>query len=325
MPPPLVSIVTPCYNAAPWLAAALDSALAQTYRPLEIIAVDDGSTDATPAILTDYASRHPDTLRVLTQPNRGQCAAANAGLAVSKGHYIKFFDADDLLSPDAVATQISALACKPRHLAYGTWGRFRTKPEETKFTPHPGWHDSDSPLDWLCETWGDTEPMYQCALWLIPRPLIDAAGGWDERLSLINDFEFFTRLVLASAGIVHTPAARLHYRSGLPGSLSGQKSRRAWESAVLSTRLGTGNVLARENTPRTRRLSANLLQQLVFSLYPAHPDLHRPLLDEIAALGGSDLHPGGGRTFRLLARTLGWRFALHVRRLAAHFRGTIKT
>ena len=203
----LVSIVIPCYNAAPWLPAALDSALAQTHRPLEIIAVDDGSTDATPAILADYAARHPGILRVLTQPNRGQCAAANAGLAVSNGHYIKFFDADDLLSPDAVAAQLSALARKPRHLAYGAWARFHADPADANFTPRPGWHDSDSPLDWLCETWADTEPMYQCALWLVPRALLDQVGGWDERLSLINDFEFFPRRGLATHGNGHTPPA----------------------------------------------------------------------------------------------------------------------
>lgn len=315
MPPPLVSIVIPCYNAAPWLPAALGSALAQTHRPLEIIAVDDGSTDDTPAILADYAARHPATLRVLTQPNRGQCAAANAGLAVSKGHYIKFFDADDLLSPDAVAVQLAALAGKPRHLAYCAWGRFHANPAETHFTPHPGWHDSDSPLDWLCETWADTEPMYQCALWLIPRSLLDQAGGWDERLSLINDFEFFTRLVLSSEGIVHTPAAKLYYRSGLPGSLSAQKSRRAWESAILSTRLGTGHVLARENSRRTRRLSANMLQKLVYTLYPAHRDFARELLCEINRLGGSRLPPDGGPALKLLARLAGWRIALHTHAL----------
>lgn len=311
----LVSIVIPCFNAARWLPAALDSALAQSYRPLEIIAVNDGSTDTTSAILADYQARHPDIFRILTQPNCGQCVAVNAGLAESTGCYIKYFDADDLLSPNAVAVQVAALAGRPRHLAYGAWGRFFVDPAETKFDPRPGWHDSNSPLDWICETWADTEPMYQCGLWLIPRALLDQVGGWDERLSLINDFEFFPRLVLASNGIVHTPAARLYYRSGLPGNLSGQKTRRAWESAVLSTRLATGLVRQREDSARTRRLTANLLQQLVYSLHPDHPDLVTGLLTEIRTLGGASVLPGGGRTFQLLARILGWRAALGLRRL----------
>ena len=312
---PLVSIVIPCYNAAHCLPAALDSVLAQSHSLLEIIVVDDGSTDDSPSILATYASRHSSILQTRTQPNRGQCAAVNAGLAASTGDYIKFFDADDLLAPDAIAVQVAALGGKPRHLAYGAWGRFHGDPALTTFHPHPGWHNSNTPLDWLCETWDDTEPMYQCGLWLIPRGLLNQIGGWDERLSLINDFEFFTRLVLASDGIVHTPAAKLYYRSNQPGSLSAQKSRKAWESAVLSTRLAVDHLLATADTLETRRLSANMLQKLLYSFYPEHADLRSQLVARITALGGSDLTPGGGAGFQKLARFTGWRFAARVRYL----------
>jgi GT2 family glycosyltransferase len=312
---PLVSIVIPCHNGARWLPATLDSALAQTHRPLEIIAVDDGSTDETPAILTDYRTRHPAVVRIHRQPNAGAAAARNHGLGQARGEFVKFLDADDLLSPESVAAQVAALANKPRHLAHGVWGRFHDDPASTRFTPHPGWHDSDSPPDWICETWSDTEPMYQCGLFLMPRPVLDAAGGWDERLSLIDDFEFFTRLVLASDGIAHTPSAKLHYRSGLPGSLSAQTSRRAWESAHLSTLLACRHLLARENSLRTRRVAADICQNLVHALYPAHPDLVAGLSAEIRRLGGSRLHPGGGPSFRFLARVLGWRAALRLRKM----------
>ena len=153
--PPRVSIVIPCFNAARWVSASLDSALAQTYENVEIIAIDDGSTDETPTILAHYREKHG--IRVLTQPNRGPSVANNAGFAESTGDYIKFFDSDDLLSPDAVSSQVTALAAHPGRLAYGAWGRFQGDPLTTRFTPHPGWHDSDSPVDWLCETWADTE------------------------------------------------------------------------------------------------------------------------------------------------------------------------
>jgi glycosyltransferase involved in cell wall biosynthesis len=313
---PLVSIVIPCFNAARWLPAALGSALAQTHRPLEIIAVDDGSTDDTPSILADHAARHPEILHVRTQPNRGQCVAANRGLADARGDYVKFFDADDLLSPDAVAIQVAALlAAPPGRLAYGAWSRFQSDPSEARFVSRPGWHDSDRPVDWICETWADAEPMYQCALWLIPRALLGKAGYWNGELSLINDFEFFTRLVLASDGIVHTPGARLYYRSGLPGSLSAQKSRRALESGCLSTRLAVQHLLRAEDSPRSRAAAAGVLQSFAWSFYPLHPDLYRPLLAEAARLGGSPLRPGGGRAFRFLCRLLGPLTALRLRHL----------
>lgn len=302
------------FNAERWLPSALDSALAQTYPHREIIVVNDGSTDGTGAVLETYAQKHD--LRVITQPNRGQCAALNRGLAEARGDYVKFFDSDDILSPDFVATQVAALAGRTDRLAYGTWGRFYTDPSEARFTPHPGWHDSDSGLDWLVETWTDTEPMYQCALFLIPRTLLLRTGGWDERLSLINDFEFFTRVILQSGGLVFTPGVRLYYRSGLPGSLSQTKSRRALESARLSTELAIRHVLAAEDSPRTRRVSANMLQAFVHTFYPDHPDLWRPLLAEIRRLGGATVQPGGGSAFCTLCRFAGWRAALRLRKLA---------
>jgi len=314
---PLVSIIIPAFKAEPFIDAALASARAQTSPELEIIVVDDASPDGTAGRVASHAAADP-RVRLLRLPvNRGQCAAANHGLAHARGNFIKFFDADDLLSPDFISAQLAALRDRPLHLAYGTWGRFFQDPAEAVFTPHPGWHDSNSPLEWLLETWHDTEPMYQCALFLIPRRLLDLTGGWDERLSLINDFEFFSRLVLTSDGIAFTSDARLFYRSGLQGSLSNLKSRKGCESACLSTLLGTRHLLNREDSLRTRRASADMLRANVHVFYPLFPDLLTPVEAEITRLGGSRLRPQGGRAFRMISRLLGWRVALRIRRAVA--------
>lgn len=311
MSAPLVSIIIPCHNAGPWLAATLESALGQTWPQKEIIVVDDGSQDNSVTVATGFG---PRGVRLVTQPNQGASVARNHGLRLATGAFIQFLDADDLLSPTSVATQVKALQDHPDCLAFGRWDRFHTDPSTAVFTPHPGWHDSPG-LAWIKETWLDTEPMYQCGMFLIPRPLLERVGGWDERLSLIDDFEFFTRLALASNGLVFTPDAQLFYRSGLPGSLSGHKSRRAWESAILSTNLAVEQLLARENTPETRRLSANMLQKLLYGFYPEHADLRQSLDAQVARLGGSTLAPGGGAGFQQLAKLTGWRFASRVRHL----------
>lgn len=316
---PRVSIIIPCHNAAAWLGPTLDSAFAQTWPNKEIILIDDGSTDDSLALARRF---EPRSVRVFTQENRGQCAACNHGLALARGDFVKFFDADDLLSPEAVAIQVEALRQRPGCIAYGEWARFHSDPAEARFVPRAGWHDA-APVDWLVETWADAQPMMQCAQFLVPRELLGRTGGWDERLSLINDFEFFSRVALASAGIVFTPGARLYYRSELSGSLSRQRTASAWQSAYLSTILGTAHLLASEDSTRTRTAASTMLQGLVYSMYPNMPNLTADLERRIAALGGSALAPLGGRGFRAARRLFGWKAARWMQYCAGKYPGPL--
>ncbi|HET7175337.1 MAG TPA: glycosyltransferase family 2 protein [Gammaproteobacteria bacterium] len=104
-----VSVVMPCYNAAPWLEAAVDSVLGQTHGDFELLAVDDGSTDATPRILAD-AARRDNRVRVLGGgKNAGIVAALNQGLDQARGDYIARMDADDIALPARFARQIRFL------------------------------------------------------------------------------------------------------------------------------------------------------------------------------------------------------------------------
>lgn len=102
---PRVSAILAVYNGAAYLREALDSMLGQSTPPDEVIVVDDGSTDETPAILQSYGDR----IRVLVQPNRGQGAALAMGVAVATGTIIGFNDADDLWTPDKQRIQLAAL------------------------------------------------------------------------------------------------------------------------------------------------------------------------------------------------------------------------
>jgi hypothetical protein len=149
----------------------------------------------------------------------------------------------------------------------------------------------------------------------VPASLVRSAGGWHEPLSLINDFEFFSRMVLASPGVAHVPEARSYYRSGIGGSLSGQRSARAWQSAFESVRLGTARLLSVEDSPRTRHACANVWRNLTFDAYPdAPPELRREGEQRVAALGEKLGRPAAGPWFTFAARLLGWKAA---RRLQA--------
>ena len=109
----LVSVIIPAYNYAHFLPFALESALSQKRVELEIIVVDDGSTDDTSGVLEYYQSRNPHRMRVLCQNNQGLSAARNAGLDISNGEYLVFLDADDMLLQNALASQRDMFCAHP--------------------------------------------------------------------------------------------------------------------------------------------------------------------------------------------------------------------
>ena len=102
---PLVSVCIPCYNNAPHVAQAVESALAQTHVPLEVVVVDDGSSDNSVEVLRGFGDR----IIFEAGPNRGACAARNRALALSHGEYVNFLDADDLLVPHKIEAQLPFL------------------------------------------------------------------------------------------------------------------------------------------------------------------------------------------------------------------------
>jgi glycosyltransferase involved in cell wall biosynthesis len=116
----LVSIVIPVYNRAAMLREAVDSVLAQTWRPIEIIIVDDGSTDDTPAVVAELCRCHSDIVRALRQSNAGPGVARQLGLEDARGEFVQFLDSDDLLLPPKFALQIAGLRSDPEaDIAYG--------------------------------------------------------------------------------------------------------------------------------------------------------------------------------------------------------------
>src|ERR1700739_1031893 len=120
---PLVSILIPAYNSGQWIGDTLCSAIAQTWKPKEIIVLDDGSTDRTLEVARQFESKG---VQVFTQANQGAAATRNAAFKLSHGDYIQWLDADDLLSPDKIARQMTVaeqLANKLTLLSCG-WSSF---------------------------------------------------------------------------------------------------------------------------------------------------------------------------------------------------------
>jgi glycosyltransferase involved in cell wall biosynthesis len=113
---PRVSVVIPTYNRASFVREAIDSVLAQTFTDFELIVIDDGSTDDTPAVLAPYGNR----IRYIRQENRGEGMARNAGLAVATGEWVSFLDSDDLMLPDNLSALVALVDARPEiDVAYG--------------------------------------------------------------------------------------------------------------------------------------------------------------------------------------------------------------
>lgn len=306
---PRVSLIIPAFNAAQHIDACIASVLAQSMNDYEIVVVDDGSTDATGEIVRAISDRR---IRLVTQENRGQSAALNRGVSESRGNFIKFLDADDWINPPHVEAQLEALEGTTDAVASCRWGYFVDEPARPQVRPEHTNKDYDDPMEWLVDSLSLDEGMMGGWMWLIPRAVWDKSGGWDERLSLNNDFDFSIRLLLRSSGIRFATDAVYSYREGLGGALSTTRGRSALESAFATTSSGCRNLLDRENSERVRRLCADRWQRWIYAFYPSHPDLVAGAEAEVAKLGGSGLQIEGGRILQALVPLLGWK---KVRRL----------
>jgi glycosyltransferase involved in cell wall biosynthesis len=184
----LVTTIIPVFNRPAMLGEAVASVLAQTYRPLEIVIVDDGSTDGTPAAARALADDHQE-IRVIQRPNGGAGAARESGRAVARGEFIQHLDSDDLLLPRKFELQVAALrANADAGAAYG-WTRFRHA--DGSLEPRP-WKRSGERIGtmfpaMLGSRWWDTPtPLYRASL-------LERAGSWLP-LRIEEDWEYDARI-----------------------------------------------------------------------------------------------------------------------------------
>jgi glycosyltransferase involved in cell wall biosynthesis len=201
--PVRVSAVTPVYNRAAYLAEALDSALAQAWDGLEVVVVDDGSTDATPDVLARYGDR----IRTHRQPNAGQSAAWNRCLEMARGEYVAFLDSDDAWLPGKLARQVPLLdADRGAALLYAgvvyVDGKGAPLPNArgAKRTP-----SGEVLRDLLADNFMRTPTV------IARREALLAAGGFRPELSHGNDWDMWLRIA-TRARVILDPVPSARYR-----------------------------------------------------------------------------------------------------------------
>jgi glycosyltransferase involved in cell wall biosynthesis len=308
---PLVSVIIPCRNGAAWLGDAIDSCLGQSWKHLEIIVVDDASTDGSRDVAACYRDRG---IVALDSPRRGAAAARNTGLQRARGEFIQFLDADDVLDPEKIRVQIERLTDAPAGaVASGAWARFRQHPREAVFAAEPVWRDFLAPGEFLVASWLGGGMMANFA-WLSPRAVLERAGPWDETLSLVDDGEYFCRVLLAASAIVFCANARGFYRSTAAPGLSRRRDRAALVSGFAAIDLSCRRLLQRYSSPAAQRACATNYLRFAYDAYPDAHDLVAVAERRARELGGSELRPGGGRAFQLLVKGFGWKFGKHCQR-----------
>jgi peptidoglycan/xylan/chitin deacetylase (PgdA/CDA1 family) len=183
---PLVSVVVPAFNAEPTLAVALDSLAAQTQRDWEAIVVDDGSTDATAALVARRAAADP-RLRLVRQANGGVSAARNAGIALARAPWLAFLDADDWLVPEAFETLLDALRARPElDGVHCGWTRIAPDGREAhEICPC----DDERMFAWHAHNCG-----FAIHAVMVRRELVERAGGFDPSLTTCEDWDLWMRL-----------------------------------------------------------------------------------------------------------------------------------
>ncbi|MCA1786137.1 MAG: glycosyltransferase, partial [Desulfobacteraceae bacterium] len=230
-PSPQISVIIPTFNRAWVLAKAIDSVLAQTFVPKEIIVVDDGSTDETGQLLAAYGDR----IRVFTQPNKGVSAARNLGIRHSCGEYIALLDSDDLWEPEKLACQAAFFTSHPRVMICQTeeiWirkGR-RVNPMQK--------HQKPSGMIF--------EPsLHRCLVSpsavMMKKKIFDVKGMFNEDFPVCEDYDLWLRISVDMPVYLIEKPLTVKY-GGHDDQLSASHSQDRYRIACLLALIGSGSL-----------------------------------------------------------------------------------
>ena len=224
---PLVSVLMPLYNKSAYIADAIESVLNQTYPTIELIIIDDGSTDDGLNIATRYIS---EKVFVYSQDNQGASAARNAAFKKCKGEFIQYLDSDDLLHPEKVNEQMKRVKDSSLTIATSHWQYFVDNTISEKQGNSTLFRDFDNVTDFLLKTMYQGFPIHS---WLIPRLIVEKAGNWDEKISIFDDKDFIMRVISVSECVKFCHLSYCYYR--MPQNnrhLSAQRDRLALLGAL---------------------------------------------------------------------------------------------
>lgn len=229
----LVSIIIPLYNKENYIEETLNSVLNQSYQNWECIIVDDHLTDSSRDKIKKFLSDIRFTL--IINPKKGASAARNIGIKHSKGKYVQFLDADDLISKDKLKEQLELFQSSDKlSIATCRWGRFDKQYElYENLESYSNFEEIPPFLNSLISSKG----YFPQNAYLFPQKILQISGPWNENLTLNDDGEFVMRVLTHCNKVLFAPNPVAWYRTATGNNLSSFKKSNAVEKAVYSWQL----------------------------------------------------------------------------------------
>ncbi|MDP2832087.1 MAG: glycosyltransferase [Pseudomonadota bacterium] len=245
----LVSVVMHCYNAAPHIAEAIQSVMGQSYSEVELIVVDDGSTDRSVDIVSQLMREHPGRIRQLFTSRLGPYPARNHGLRSAGGAFVAFLDADNGWLPETLEKLHHALSAGGAEMAYCGWQNLG---EGGSLEPNiPPEYEKGDPVESFLRACPC--PLHAA---LLKRSVVDRIGGFSERRYSSMDYDYWLRVLARARNIVLVPEAMAFSRR----SGQGQIAVAAWRH-VLDT-LAAQNDFIRANPRLVAHIPPRRLREL---------------------------------------------------------------
>ncbi|MEJ8800540.1 glycosyltransferase family 2 protein [Pontibacter sp. H249] len=308
---PLVTIIIPVYNSEKYIHDTISSCLSQTYSNLEILIVNDGSKDNSEQVIMQFSDSR---IKYYLIPNSGPCYARNFGIEKATGELVQFLDADDILDSEKIGQQVKMYQLHgDRYVYSGVMGHIlgNQKQLEEGFTFY---YKNLEVAEYFHQMFDHFGKYYTTGMWLLPMKLIQETHGWDEKVLINNDGEYFSRVILHSEGIVFCPGSVFYYRRDVPMSVSKRfVSKQVFESWLYSYSCYVKGFKTQLDNDSARELGRKALSVYYCNSYPNYPDLLQNCKQQIRQLGYKSPAAYGGASFRWLSQLIGVDNALRIR------------
>ena len=319
----LVSVIIPAFNAEKYIVDCIDAVLMQTHANLEVIIVNDGSTDRTSYLINQYKD---ERLIIVNQENKGCSSAKNTGLHRANGAFIQYLDADDILSINKIEQQVKSLQNLDNSIAV-----CKTLIIQDNINQVIGEVDTEliksegSGIEFLLRLLGGSgvSGMVQPNAYLITRNIANKIGGWNEKISPSpdEDGEYFARALCCADKVIFTDGINYYRKSLNSSSLSNHYSFERAVNLLKTVDLKFQHIFKFEKSKRTKKLYQLNISQVAYQFGVQYPKLIDYSLQKIQDNQMNTLRIQNPWLFKFLSYFIGFKNTLLLKRCLLNIKG----